>query len=274
MLLKFLCIASLVLPAWSFDRIVALSPSVNEILFALGEGEKIVGNTAYCRYPPQSEKIPKVGGFFTPSLEKIVSLKPDLVILQENNAPLAEKLERLGIKTMVVKIDTLASIRQTLLGMGRLLDKKEKASALVAKIDRSLRSLRGIAQKKKILIPIGYNTDLSKEVFVAGQNLYFDDIIEASGNVNAFQSTQKGQPAITLEKILSLNPDVVIILAPLMKEKKFTEEQLKAPWLKLPINAARTKSVFVESGEYAGIPSDRIVYFIDDFKGFLREAVR
>lgn len=274
MLLKFLCIASLLLPAWSFDRIVALSPSINEILFALGEGDKIVGNTTYCRYPPQSEKIPKVGGFFTPSLEKIVSLKPDLVILQENNAPLAEKLKRLGITTMVLKIDTLASIRQSLLGIGGLLGKKERASELVAKIDRSLQSLRGIAHKKKILISIGYNTDLSKEIFVAGQNLYFDDIIEASGNVNALQSTQKGQPAITLEKILSLNPDVVIILAPLMKEKKFTEEQLKAPWLKLPINAARTKSVFVESGEYAGIPSDRIVYFIDDFKGFLREALR
>ncbi len=262
------------LPAWSYDRIVALSPSVNEILFALGEGEKIVGNTAYCRYPPQSEKIAKVGGFFTPSLEKIVALKPDLVVVQENNAPLAEKLERLGIKTVLVKIDTLASIRKTLLGLGTLLGKKEKASALVAKIDRSVQSLKGITRKKKILIPIGYNTDLSKEVFVAGQNLYFDDIIEASGNVNAFQSTQKGQPALTLEKILALNPDVVIILAPLMKEKKFTEEQLKAPWLKLPINAARTKSVFVESGEYAGIPSDRIVYFIDDFKGFLRESAR
>ncbi|KFN40923.1 MAG: hypothetical protein JU82_00670 [Sulfuricurvum sp. MLSB] len=274
MLLKLLLVTLLALQLSAYDRIVALSPAINEIIFALGEGEKIVGNTDYCRYPPKSSAIPKVGGYFSPSLEKILALKPDIVILQENNLALGDKIKKLGIQTLVVKIDTIDSIRKTVATLGALLGKKEKSAAIVSRINTSLAGLRGIVKNKKILIPIGYYPEFSKEIFVAGQNLYFDDIIEASGNVNAFQSTQRGQPVLNLEKILKLNPDIVIILAPLMKEKKFTEEQLIAPWMKLPINAAKTKSVFVEEGAYAGVPSDRIVHFIDDFRGFLLETAR
>jgi iron complex transport system substrate-binding protein len=273
-LLKLLLATLLALQLSAYDRIVALSPAINEILFALGEGEKIVGNTDYCRYPIESNAITKVGGYFSPSLEKIVVLKPDIVILQENNLATADKLQKLGIQTMVVKIDTIDSIKKAINNLGALLGKKEKSALIVKKIDHSLAGLKGIVKNKKILIPIGYHIDFSKEIHVAGQNLYFDDIIEASGNTNAMQRSQKGQPVLNLEKILKLNPDIVIILAPLMREKKFTKEALIAPWLKLPIKAAATKSVFVEEGAYAGVPSDRITYFIDDFRGFLVETAR
>ena len=274
MLLKLLLVMVLALQLSALERIVALSPAINEIIFTLGDGDKIVGNTDYCRYPIESNKIPKVGGYFSPFLEKIVVLKPDIVIMQENNLAIADKLQKLGIQTLVVKIDTIDSIKKTIKVMGNLLGKKEKSTLIITKIDRSLRGLKGIVKNKKILIPIGYHTDFSKEIPIAGQNLYFDDIIEASGNINALQSTQKGQPVLNLEKILKLNPDIVIILAPLMREKNFTKEALIAPWLQLPITAAKTKSIFVEEGAYAGVPSDRITYFIDDFRGFLIETAR
>lgn len=274
MLLKLTLVILLALQLSAYERIIALSPAINEIIFALDSGDKIVGNTDYCRYPAESNNITKVGGYFSPSLEKIVVLKPDIVIMQENNLAMADKLQKLGIKTMVMKIDSVDSIKKAIGNLGILLNKKEKSTLIVTKIERSLASLKGITRNQKILIPIGYHTDFSKEVHIAGQNLYFDDIIEASGNVNALQSSQKGQPVLNLEKILKLNPDIVIILAPLMREKKFTKESLIAPWMKLPINAAKTKSIFVEEGTYAGIPSDRITYFIDDFRGFLVETAR
>jgi len=254
------------------DRIVTLSPAINEIVFALDGGEKIVGNTTFCNYPQASQHIPKVGGYYAPSLEKVLSLKPDIVIMQENNLALADKFRQLGIQTMVIKIDTISSIKKAIFDIAKLLNEEKKADAIVKKIDASLHSLKGIVGDKKILIPIGYHTELSKEIYVAGQNLYFDNIIEASGNVNALQSSRKGQPVLNLEKILQTNPDIVIILASRMREKHLTKEALIAPWLKLPINAAKTKSIFVETEDYAGIPSDRIVYFIDDFRGILRAS--
>lgn len=274
MLLKLLLLTLLALNLSAYERIVALSPAINEIIFALGEGNKIVGNTDYCRYPAESNKIQKVGGYFSPSLEKIVALKPDIVIMQENNAAFDEKLRSLGLRTMVMKIDSLDSIKKAINNMGKVLHKEAQSGSIVAKIERSLAGLKGIVKGKKVLIPIGYHTELSKDIYITGQNLYFDDIIEASGNINAFQSTQKGQPVLNLEKILKLNPDIVIILAPLMGEKRVTKEALIAPWLNLPINAAKSKSVFVEEGDFAGVPSQRVVHFIDDFGGFLRETAR
>lgn len=254
------------------DRIVTLSPAINEIVFALDGGEKIVGNTTFCNHPQASQRIQKVGGYYAPSLEKVLALKPDIVIMQENNLALADKFRQLGIQTMVIKIDTISSIKKAIFDIAKLLNEEKKADAIVKKIDASLHSLKGILGHKKILIPIGYHTELSKEIYVAGQNLYFNDIIEASGNLNALQNGQKTQPVLNLEKILKTNPDIVIILASRMREKHLTKEALIAPWLKLPINAAKTKSVFVEEGDYAGIPSDRIVYFIDDFRGILRAS--
>jgi len=257
---------------FAYDRIIALSPAINEIIFTLGHGNKIVGNTTYCKFPKQSQDIAKVGGYFSPSVEKILNLKPDIVIMQENNLDLSHKLEKIGIKTKVVKIDTIESIKNTISDLGEMLDNKTKADEIIGEINDSLKSLKGIVENKKIIIPIGYNTDLSKEIYVVGQNLYFDDIIEASGNQNALQSSRKGQPVLNMEKILKINPDIVIILSPLMVEKGLSKEELIRPWKQLPINAAKTDAVFVQTGDYAGIPSDRIVQFIKDFKGFLVET--
>jgi iron complex transport system substrate-binding protein len=260
------------LQLFSYDRIVALSPAINEIIFSLGKGDKIVGNTTYCRFPKQSLEITKVGGYFSPSVEKILSLKPDIVIMQENNLDLSHKLEQIGIKTKVVKIDTIESIKNTIADLGAILENKAKADEIIGEIDDSLRRLEGIVENKKIMIPIGYNTDLSKEIYVVGQNLYFDDIINASGNHNALQSSRKGQPVLNMEKILKINPDIVIILSPLMGEKGLSKEELVKPWKSIPINAAKTDAIYVQTGDYAGIPSDRIVQFIKDFKGFLVET--
>lgn len=257
---------------FAYDRIIALSPAINEIIFTLGHGNKIVGNTTYCKFPKQSQDIAKVGGYFSPSVEKILNLKPDIVIMQENNLDLSHKLEKIGIKTKVVKIDTIESIKNTISDLGEMLDNKTKADEIIGEINDSLKSLKGIVENKKIIIPIGYNTDLSKEIYVVGQNLYFDDIIEASGNQNALQSSRKGQPVLNMEKILKINPDIVIILSPLMVEKGLSKEELIRPWKQLPINAAKTDAIYVQTGDYAGIPSDRIVQFIKDFKGFLVET--
>ncbi|MGE4456655.1 MAG: ABC transporter substrate-binding protein [Arcobacteraceae bacterium] len=257
---------------FAYEKIIALSPAINEIIFTLGHGNKIVGNTTYCKFPKQSQDITKVGGYFSPSVEKILNLKPDIVIMQENNLDLSHKLEKIGIKTKVVKIDTIESIKNTISDLGEMLDNKTKADEIIGEINDSLKSLKGIVENKKIIIPIGYNTDLSKEIYVVGQNLYFDDIIEASGNQNALQSSRKGQPVLNMEKILKINPDIVVILSPLMVEKGLSKEELIRPWKQLPINAAKTDAIYVQTGDYAGIPSDRIVQFIKDFKGFLVET--
>jgi iron complex transport system substrate-binding protein len=253
------------------ERIVALSPSVNEIVFALGKGDKVVGNTTYCNFPKASLDITKVGGYFNPSLEKILALNPTLVILQKNNYKLSKKLQKLNIKTKLIKIDRLTDIKKSILSIGEVLNKRERANAIVANIDTELKKLKNIIKDKKILIVFGHNVSLASRVFVAGQNLYFDDIINESGNVNALKSQRKGQPILNMENIIAVNPDIVILLAHSMKEKGLSRDDLINPWLELPIHAAKTNSIYIESQYYAGIPSDRLAYFIRDFQGILND---
>jgi len=256
------------------ERIIALSPSINETLYALGAGDQIIANTEYCNYPPEAKNKPKVGGYFSPSLEKILSLSPTMVILQENNAPLSVKIQKMRIKTRIIKIDTYPSIRESIFTMGRIVRKEERARAIVSELDQKLRALRGIVRNQKILMVFGHTTDLSKSIYVSGQNLYFDDLIRESGNTNALQSRRKGQPVLNLENIIALNPDIIILLAPNTKERGLTKEALIAPWRHLPINAAKQGKIYVEDQPYSSNPSQRLGLFLDDMRGYLLDAAR
>ena len=267
---KTLLILFTTLTLFSQERIIALSPAINEIIFALGAGKQIVGNTTYSHYPKASDDIPKVGGYFSPSLEKIVALKPTLVIMQNNNQKLSSKLKRLGIKTKIIKIDTLKSITKAILEIGKRLKKEEKAKEIVENINQELKKLQNIISGEKILIVFGRNQTLDKQIFVAGQNLYYDEIINESNNTNALHSNRKGQPILNMENIIACNPDIVLLLAR-SKANGVSNKALIEPWLELPINASKTKSIYINSHIYAGIPSDRLVLFLKDFREMLED---
>jgi iron complex transport system substrate-binding protein len=256
----------------AYERIIALSPSINEIVYALGSGDKIVANTKFCNYPLDAKNKTKVGGYFNPNIEKMLELKPDIVLLQDSSIKLAKQLNKLGIKTQVFSLTTLKDIRTTIKTIGNILDKKTQAKTILQKIETALENIKGIVNNKKILIAIGHPLKLDKRVFVVGDNLYMDEIITLSGNKNAYAKKGGGQPILNMENIIATNPDIVIVLAPYKKEKNLTSKQLIAPWLKLPISATKSESIYILDKEYAGIASHRLEYYLQDFKSFLQDA--
>jgi len=255
---------------FSYERIVALSPSINEIIYALDADDKIIANTTYSLYPKKSTEKKQVGGYFSPNLEKIISLNPDLVIMQKHYKFMT-KLNKLGIKTHVVNIDNLKNIKKTIYDIGHLVSKEKKAQAVINNINIALNKTKNIIKDKKILFVIGHNTSLVKRVFISGNNLYFDDIINISGNTNAYQSEVKSQPVVNYENLIALNPHIVILLSPYIKENNTNKKDLISPWMDLPINASKTNSIYIIDKKYSGIPSDRIIYFLDDFKNILED---
>ena len=254
------------------ERIVTLSPSLNEIVFALGSGDDIVANTLHSNFPNESKKIFKIGGYSTISLEKIVLLKPTLIFAQDYDEKLLQNLEKLNLNYYSFKTDNLESIKTTIKKIGEILNKKQKAKELILDIQTNLDSLKNIVNNKKIMIVISPRLDLNRSIYISGNNLYFNDIIKYSGNKNAYQSKSKSQPVVNLEKIINMNPDIVILLAPFMHKQKLTKEQLKSSWKKLPINAKKDNNIYVIDKEYAGIPSNRVKYFIQDFKKILEDV--
>ena len=254
------------------ERIITLSPAINEIAFALNLGVKIIANTEFCDFPVESKNIQKVGGYGSVSLEKVVNLNPTIILNQDYDKKLNQSLKDLNFKTLVYKTNSLEDIKYTIEDLGDVFNKNEEAKKLNNEIEHSLESLKNIVENKKILIVISPQNSLSNQIFVAGNFVYFEDIIKASNNINAYQSSLKSQPSINSEKLITLNPDIIILLAPFLENDKITQEKYINMWEKLPTNASKQKNIYIIDKLYSGIPSHRIRYFIDDFKGILEDV--
>ena len=254
------------------ERIVTLSPSVNEIVYALGMGKSVVANTKFCDFPLESQKVKKVGGYANISLEKILSVNPTVTIAQNYDERLLSNLTNLNIKTMVYKTDSIKDIKYTIESLGTYFQKESLAKNINSSIDFTLLSLGNIVKDNKVLIVISPSETLSSQIYVSGNYLYFEDIIKASGNINAFQSTSHSQPVVNSEKIINMNPDIVVLLAAFYENKDEELKKVIKAWETMPINAAKNKNIYAINKEYAGIPSNRVVYFMRDFKKILENV--
>jgi iron complex transport system substrate-binding protein len=254
------------------ERIITLSPAINEIVFALGLGDKVIANTDFCDFPLESKKIEKVGGYGSVSLEKVLKLNPSVVINQSYDKKLNQDLSSLGFKTLVYNSNNIEDIEFTIRDLGDKFDKNIEAKKLNDDIENSLKSIENIIKNQKILIVISPQNTLSSQIYVAGNFVYFEDIIKKSQNQNAYQSSLKSQPVINSEKIISLNPDIIVLLAPFLENEETKQEDMKKMWEKLPINASKQKNIYIIDKLYSGIPSHRVKNLIDDFKEILENV--
>ena len=254
------------------ERIVTLSPSVNEIIFALGEGENIVANTQHSDFPLESKSIKKIGGYNSISLEKILKVNPTVVVGQDYDEKLNSNLKALGITTLTYKTNTISLIKNTINELGIFFKQEEKAKELNTNIDNAMVSVAGIVKDKKILIIISPKDSLSNQIFVSGNHIYFEDVILASGNKNAYFSNSTAQPVVNTEKIIGMNPDIIILLAPFLEDDLKAQTKLINTWKELPVNASKDDNIYTIDKLYAGIPSHRVEYFIKDYRKILENV--
>lgn len=254
------------------SRLVTLSPATNEIVFALGAGKDVVATTSYANYPDEAKKLPKVGGYHNASIEKIVSMRPTLVITEDGGLDTTRKLQKLGIRTLSIRIDSIASIKNAITSIGKELNRQKEATTLNAAIDAKSRELLSLKRSgKKMLMVFGNDIDLSKNIYVAGSNLYFAELINLGGFENAVKKDKNIQPILNMEGIIACNPDIVVVLFPYTKEKHIAPAQIKSAWGKLPIKAAKSSSIYVLDSDYVSIPSNRVTLFMDDLYKIARD---
>ena len=253
------------------EKIITLSPAVNEIVFALGMGDNVVANTQFCDYPEISKSIEKVGGYGSVSLEKVVNLNPSIIINQNYDKKLNSSLNALGFKTLVYKTDSLDDIKFAIKDLGDVFNRQLQAKILNTNIENSLKNIENIVENQKILIVISPQDTLSNQIYVTNNYIYFEDIIKKSGNQNAYQSSLKSQPAINSEKLILLNPDIIILLAPYLKSDKQKDDMLNL-WKNLPVNASKKDNIHIIDKTYSGISSHRVQYLIDDFRKILEDV--
>jgi len=245
------------------ERIIALAPSISEIVFALGKGNELVGVSEYASYPPEVKKITKVGGYSNPSLEKIFALNPSLVIGQVHYAHILRQLEKLGIKTLTVELSTIEHIKSSIEKIALALD--TNSSKLIKPINTALtQAKKHTNTKQKILIVYGLSLDMHRGFYIAGHNIFYEDIIHACGAQNAYQDTLLSQPVLQYEGLIQANPDKVILLYHSATDGKIDFEKAKELWYNMPINAAKNKKIYIMNKTHLSIPSHRIAQTITD----------
>lgn len=191
-------------------RIVSLAPSVTEIVFALGAGDRLVGATAQCDEPAEARAVDRVGTFLTPNVELVMAKQPDLVLAvpSPGNRRAVETLRQMGLRVVVMEPRSVAETRAAILQVAELLGRREVGESLAASFDRRLAGVRLAVEGKpapRVLFLVGRNP-----LMVAGGGTLQDELITIAGGMNIGARAGSGWPRVDIEFVLAEAPDVLI----------------------------------------------------------------
>ncbi|MGH9663072.1 MAG: ABC transporter substrate-binding protein [Bryobacteraceae bacterium] len=246
-------------------RIVSTAPSITEVLYALGLGGRVVGDTTFCRYPPDARAKPKVGTYLDPNLEVIASLRPDLVIIQNNPVHLARRLKALGLHVLEVNYETPAAVYVAIRQIGAAAGSPDRAGELVARLQREIGGVRAKTEalpRRRVMFIIGRTPDTLGGLVAVGSAPYLNELMEAAGGVNVFRDARAAYPNVTLEEVLARNPDVIVDMGDMAATGAATEEHKRAVaalWGRYAALAAvREHRVFAVASDIFVVPGPRI----------------
>jgi len=197
------------------QRIVSLAPNVTEVLYDLGLGKRVIAVSTYCNYPPEVRLKPKIGGMSNPSLEAIVALKPDVVVLTDDGNPreIAERLAKLKIPIYVFRAKRIADLPREIRAIGIAFGVKNRADRQAGKIERLLASYADKARyasthaRKKVLF-----VTQPEPLIVAGPGTAIDDILNLLGSRNIAADAPTPYPRFSIEEVIRHSPDIILIV--------------------------------------------------------------
>ena len=256
------------------QRIVALTPSLVETLFALGLGDRVVGVGDYTYWPDAAVRKPHLGGLFNPNLERIVSLRPDLAVLGPSERDLAAKLRPLKIDVLIVPNETLADVERSFYTIAVHCDVPEAGKRLAAEWRAGLAPRPLPGPPLKVMLSVGRSPGRLGEITVAGHGTFLDELLGRLGAVNAFADAPTLYPQIGVEEIVARKPDVVLEL----RSDPQTPEQVAAivrDWQALPeVPAVRNHAVEVVAGSFVLLPGPRLPQLYRAMREALARASR
>ncbi len=238
-------------------RIIPLAPSLTEILYYLGLGDKVAGVTEYSYYPPDAREKPSVGSYVDPNIEKIISLSPDLVIgTKDGNLPNSVYLlEQARIPVYVVNPRNVRDSLSTIDEIGSLCGVSDRAHQLVQDLYKRLEAVQNtVASGERPLVFIQIN---SSPIMTVNKDTFLHDLIRLAGGTNMTAGEPNTYPRISIEEVIRKKPDIIII-ATMGKQGEF--EGAREEWMKWKsIPAVRNNRVYLIDADIINRPSQRII---------------
>ncbi|HUC40407.1 MAG TPA: helical backbone metal receptor [Gemmatimonadales bacterium] len=250
------------------NRIVSLLPSFTEILFAIGAGDRLVGRTTWCDYPPQAREIPSVGDGMPPSIEAVAARKPDLVVLYNSgpNVTAARQLERIGIRTVLLDLNRLEDLGPATRKLGQLTGLEQRAESLAASMDSLISPI--------LHQPPPTSTNLQTLAFVVwdnppiiiGRGSYLTELATLAGARNVFDDIAAPSAQVSLETIAARNPHWIAVLADSAVAPAFAKRR---EWRAVP--AVRDGRFLILQGTLFGRPGPRSAEAVRQLKALLAQ---
>jgi iron complex transport system substrate-binding protein len=265
-------------------RIVSTSPSITETLFALGLGDRVVGVSSYCRYPPAALALPRVGSFLKPETEAIARLAPDLVIVHAGPHMVPRQLAALGIASTVVDRGTLADVYATIRDIGRAAGVPDRAERLVTAIRSELDATRARPPRprtgqagRRVLLVVGRQPGTLTDLIGVGPGSYLHDLIGAAGGVNVLGDRRlPAYPRVSMETVIRLDPDVIVDAGDMgetVEEHRRRQPATERLWRQQRhVRAARAGHVHAVVTDAFVVPGPRVVEAVRTLARWLDEA--
>ena len=192
-------------------RIVSLNPTTTEILFAIGAGSRLVGRTKWDSWPDSARFVPDLGDALRPNVEAVLNAHPDLVILyaSNDNTTAAAQLRAAGIRIVAIRIDSIAEFERATLLLGRLVGESARAASVVDSVRATLDRVRA-ATAPLPKTSVFYHT-WEKPIITIGANSFMNELVVVAGGRNVYGNVKAVSPIVTLEDVVSCNPDVMLV---------------------------------------------------------------
>jgi iron complex transport system substrate-binding protein len=191
--------------------LVALTPSLVETTYALGLGDRLVGITRFATFPQESAKKPKVGDFLQPNLELILSLRPELVLLDPVQASTRTALHTAGIRTLALPMASIADVQRAIHEIGAATGASVAATRLLAQLDADLLEARrpSDARRPRVLFAVDRELGSLRNLVAAGPGTYLDELVRRAGGENVLADAASQFVRVAPEELIARRPDVI-----------------------------------------------------------------
>ena len=243
-------------------RIVSLVPAITEMLFAIGAGSQVVAVSSYDDYPPEATTLPRVGALLDPDVERVLALRPDLVITYGSQGSLEAQLMAVGIRAFSYRHGGLKGLFDTLhaLGVatGRVSEADRTSTALQAQLDAIRARVRG-RQRPRTLLVFGRQPLSLQQMYVSGGVGFLHEMLEVAGGSNVFADVLRESVQPSLETLLVRAPEVILELRANLDVNEASAARERVPWSALgSIPAVRNGRIHLLGGGYLVVPGPRV----------------
>ncbi|HET9468254.1 MAG TPA: ABC transporter substrate-binding protein [Vicinamibacterales bacterium] len=241
------------------QRIISIIPSTTEMLFAMGAGPRVIGVSNFDRYPPEAATRTKVGGLIDPDVERMISLKPDLVVVYGTQTDLRTQLERAKIPMFLYQHAGLGDVTTTIRELGARVSSAKEANALADRIEAEIADVRNRVagrRRPRTLLVFGRDAETLRGIYASGAVGFLHDMLEAAGGTNVFADVKRQSIQTTSELAVARAPDVILEIG--VDTASTGGRNLRA-WDSLPsIPAVRNKRIYELRGDGMMNPGPRI----------------